>query len=124
MMRNSLIAAGFVGMVALCMAGAAVAAPPPHTPPPTIHLGLQFGTPNYDYGDDCVSSREIYFELRHQGYSFLHLVSDDGDTLTYVTRLGDRDYVLTVDSCSGEVLDRHRAFHHDDQNDSFYLGGD
>jgi len=108
------------GLLTALMASGSLAAPPPPPPPgppqPHVQFGIQFGTPGYGYGhhfmhhhDDCLTDGEIYGALRDQGYRRIRLASDDGDTLDFFARRGTRLYELTVDSCSGDILDRNRV---------------
>ena len=122
MIRHPLAIATAAGLFSLFSASAGLAAPPPPPPgppQPQIHFGLQFGTPDYGNGpyfmhhhNDCLSDGEIYGALHDQGYSRLRLVSDEGDTLDFFARRGTRLYELTVDSCSGDIVDRHRVWHY------------
>ena len=114
MIGHSLAIPAVAALLCLSMASGPLAAPAPQ-----IQLGLQFGTPDYGNPDnsvpdqgDCLSDPEIYGALRDQGYSRPRLISDDGDTLDFFARRGTRLYELTVDSCSGDVVDRHRVWHY------------
>jgi hypothetical protein len=119
MNRISLASAAAVGLFSILTATAVSAAPPPPPPQPNIQFGIQFGTPGDDQGshhhhshNECLDDRDIYLGLRDQGYQHIRPVSDDGDTLTFDARRGPRAYELTVDSCSGDILDRQRIFQH------------
>lgn len=103
----------------ICLVSAAIALPPPPPPPPPgpppphVQFGITFGGGDYgDQEDDCLSPHEIYTDLHDDGYRYLHVVSDDDDTLVYDARLGTRSYELTVDACSGEIISRHRIYHY------------
>jgi hypothetical protein len=91
---------------------------PPHGPPqPNIQFGIQFGTPGYGgyfphrHHRYCLDDGEIYAALHDDGYYRIRLVDDRGDTLTFDARQGSRHYELSVDSCTGDILDRERIWH-------------
>ena len=85
---------------------AADAAPPA----PTFSFGLNLGTPQPppDNSNDCLSTREIIHSVRAQGYSQVQVVDESSDDITVDARRGYRMYELTLDSCSGDILDRTR----------------
>ena len=110
---------------ALAVAGAlilpvtsALSAPPP---PPNFSFNLSIGDgpdgngPHHDgpgkfphHDDECLSPREILSDLADQGYSRFRPVDRDRHSFTVDARRNFRWYELTVDSCSGDILDRER----------------
>ena len=89
-----------------------VQAAPPFTP--TIHFGLNFGPNNNQDNSpnsDCLSDHEIMHELRAQGYHQVEEVDQTRDTLVFDASMGVRMYELEVDSCSGDILSKHRLRH-------------
>lgn len=122
MQTKLLIGALALGCAMALPIGASVAAPPP----PSFSFDLNIGgggpsgpgpgfgphPPRRDFRDDqCLSPREIMGELADQGYSRFTPVDRGRHTFTIDARRGFRWYELTVDSCSGDVVDRQRIMH-------------
>ena len=98
-----------IAAVALLAATTAVFASPP--PTPSFSFGLNLGTPQQpppDDNGDCLSTREIIHSVRAEGYSQVQVVDESSDDITVDARRGYRMYELTLDSCTGDILDRTR----------------
>lgn len=87
----------------------AQAAPPPS---PSFSFGLNLGTPQPspapDDNSDCLSTRQIIRSVRADGYSQIQVVDESSDDITVDARRGYRMYELTLDGCTGDILDRTR----------------
>lgn len=82
--------------------------PPPQPPPPHLHL---HGLPPPPPDDDCVPLKEIFSDLGDSGYSsFRNYVDADDDYFTVDARRHMRRYHLSVDSCTGDILDRKQIY--------------
>jgi hypothetical protein len=117
MTRLSLGALALAAALALGASSAFAAGPPP----PNFSFGLTIGNPpppgpppGFHRGppppDDCLSPRQIFRLLSRQGYSDFRHYNDAGDDFLVDARRGFRWYELDVDSCSGDILDRHRLY--------------
>jgi hypothetical protein len=107
---------------AMALSGsAAMAAPPPsvgfdfHVGPggnPSFGMHLDDDNGRYDGGgrhDRCLDPRQIFRKLQAFGYDDFRMVDRDRRTLTVDASRGfHRYYELTVDNCSGDILDRER----------------
>ena len=95
--------------------GFSVGEPPPGPPPHRRGMGPHFGGPGGPGPgprfDDCESPREIMGDLADQGYSRFVPVDKDRHTFTIDARRNFRWYELTVDNCTGDILDRERINH-------------
>jgi hypothetical protein len=79
---------------------------------PFMQFGMHSSNDHgHDHFHDCRSDGQIMRSLRSQGYHQIEEVGQTRHTLTFDASMGMRTYELTVDSCSGEILSRHRIHH-------------
>jgi hypothetical protein len=109
---------------AMALSGSAAMAAPPsvgfdfHVGPggnPSfgMHLDDDHGRGGGDRHDRCLDPRQIFRKLQAFGYDDFRMVDRGRRTLTIDASRGfRRDYELTVDNCSGDILDRQRIYRH------------
>jgi hypothetical protein len=92
--------------------GFSVGEPPPGPPPyhPGFGPGPHYPPPPPPRYDRCESPRHIMDDLADQGYSRFVPVDKDRHTFTIDARRNFKWYELTVDNCTGDILDRERIF--------------
>jgi len=106
---------------AMALSGsAAMAAPPPsvgfdfHVGPggnPSFGMHLDDNRGGPDRHDRCLDPRQIFRKLQAFGYDDFRMVDRSRHTLTIDASRGFRRYYeLTVDNCSGDILDRERLY--------------
>ena len=87
----------------------AFAGPPPPPPPFGFGFGFGFGPfgPHpHPFFNDCESTDQILSDLGDDGYYHIHVVDWGHHELTVDARRGGHSYELTVDQCSGDIIDR------------------
>ena len=116
MTHKLLFAALAIGSAMSLSAVPAMAAPPP----PSFSFGIHIGDPPppppprhiiIDEGDDCLSNREIFRGLSDLGYRRFEMVDHTDDGFVVDARRGIKWYELTVDDCTGDIIDRVRIRH-------------
>jgi hypothetical protein len=104
---TSVLALGaLASMLAFSAVPVAEAAP---FPAPSVHFSMH--SSSNDHRHDCRTDSQITRSLRAQGYHQIEEVGHGRHTLTFDASMGMRTYQLTVDSCSGQVLSKHRIHH-------------
>ncbi len=124
------------GVVALALAGTALAAAPVQATEPSFGFSLNFGNVfpgpgggivlhfgDNDYWDFCLTNREIIRGLNDRGYSRVKIVKESNNT-NKVWAIGRKHgdwFQMRVDRCTHKV-DQVREIHPIDRNgNSFHL---
>ena len=102
-------------VLAVALGGAAITATPAQAGSPDVSFSFSVGTgyrhhyDRYPDGyDECLTNREVRRELRDRGYYDIRLINRGGGTIKFLAARNGRDFRLTVDSCTGQILDRVR----------------
>ena len=118
MTHKLLVGALALGSLLAFSAVPAIAAPPAPSFSFGIHIGDgQDGGPpppraHFDsHDDDCLSNREIFRGLSDMGYRNFEMVDHDEDGFVVDARRSFKWYELTVDDCTGDIIDRERIKH-------------
>jgi hypothetical protein len=105
--------------VAVALAGTAFTAMPAQASHFNSHvdadINFRFGFPGFSFrfGDDfdrrhCISDRQVRRDLRRDGYREIRFIDRRGRYVQVVAELGNRDYIITYDTCRQRIVDRDR----------------
>jgi hypothetical protein len=120
------------GVVALSLAGAAIAAVPAQAAQPTFGFNLNFGGGNGgivlhfgddDYFDYCYTNKQIVAGLNNKGYSKVKIVKESNST-NKVWAIGRKNwdwYQMRVDRCTHKVDQVKEIYPIDNGGNSFNL---
>jgi hypothetical protein len=114
-------AGGRAAAVAAALSTAALLAAPAQAAPPSVNFSLQFGNgfggPGvfFNYGNTkkkklCLSDKQIYWQLGHQGFSRIKIVHEKGYKVIVVARWHGDWYQLLIDRCSGKITRKPFAY--------------
>jgi hypothetical protein len=98
----------------------------------SFSFGIQGGGDNFSFGvgkrgeryhRSCLTNKEIYRGLRHEGFSDIHFLSRRGNRVIVSAEDRRWEYRLSVHRCSGKVsiLDRDRKARRDRHHSGFGL---
>jgi hypothetical protein len=123
------------GVVALALAGTALAAVPVQAASPTFGFSLNFGNTlpggggivlhfgDDDYWDFCLTNRQIVAALNNRGYSRVKIVKESNST-NKVWAIGRKHgdwFQMRVDRCTHKVDRVQQIYPQDDFGNSFNL---
>jgi hypothetical protein len=121
------------GVVALALAGTAIAAVPAQAAQPNFGFSLNFGGGGNggiilhfgddDYWDFCLTNKQIVKALNNKGYSKVKLVKESQST-NKVWAIGRKYgdwYQLRIDRCTGKVDQVKEIYPLDNGGNSFNL---
>lgn len=99
--------------IAVALGGTAFTAMPVQAQP---SFEFRFGGPNWQWHFDtdrdrvhhCIGDRQVRRDLRRDGYRNIRFVDRRGRIVQVVARLGNRNYIISYDTCRQRIVDRDR----------------
>ena len=105
---------GRAALIALSLGAATLVAAPAQAAGPTPSFGFSFNFGNgggpgmyFNYGGNpkyaCLSDKQIFWQLKNQGYSKVKIVKSKGYNVIVVARYHNKWYQLAVNRCNGKI---------------------
>jgi len=96
-------------LVAAVLGGSAIAAAPAQAASPNVSFSFSFGNGGAQFGRSCLSDREVRRGLRQRGFEDIRFIDRRGRVVRVRAEQGRRDVRVSVDSCTGRIIDVDRV---------------